>query len=195
MIDLRMFCVCRNHKCPFLLHHVLPGVLTRGTRRVILVEHELPTLPEHPNSPLIFSVVRVAQSLVFCVVLYRPLIVLYLLVIALSVVLWFTTSDYLLIYDFWLPFDLRLLITFWFTTSDYLLIYGFWLPFDLRLLITFWFTASDYLLIYGFWLPFDLRLLITFWLTASDYPYSILKLFFQILIDRLVYLNLPDLVQ
>jgi hypothetical protein len=123
-----MFCVCRNHKCPFLLHHVLPGVLTRGTRRVILVEHELPTLPEHPNSPLIFSAVRVAQSLVFCVVLYRPLIVLYLLVIALSVVLWFTTSDYLLIYDFWLPFDLRLLITFWFTTSDYLLIYGFWLP-------------------------------------------------------------------
>ena len=33
------------------------------------VELELPTLPEHPSSALVFSGVRVAPSLVFCVVL------------------------------------------------------------------------------------------------------------------------------
>ena len=32
-----------------------------------LVEHELPTLPEHPSSPPVFSGVRVTRSLVLCV--------------------------------------------------------------------------------------------------------------------------------
>ena len=42
------------------------------TRRVTIVEQELPTLPEHP----IFSGVRIAKYLVFCVVFCRSLFVL-----------------------------------------------------------------------------------------------------------------------
>ena len=41
--------------------------VTRLTRRVSLVEQELPTLPEHPSSPSVFSGVRVTRSLVVCV--------------------------------------------------------------------------------------------------------------------------------
>jgi hypothetical protein len=52
---------------------------------VPLVEQELFTLLKHPNSPPIFvSGVNVSQSLVFCVVFYRLLFVL-LLIIVLSV--------------------------------------------------------------------------------------------------------------
>ena len=39
-------------------------VVTRLTRRVPLVEQELPTRPEHPISPPVFSGVRVTRSLV-----------------------------------------------------------------------------------------------------------------------------------
>jgi hypothetical protein len=38
--------------------------VTRLTRRIQLVEQELPTLPEHMSSPLVFSGVRVIRSLV-----------------------------------------------------------------------------------------------------------------------------------
>jgi len=44
------------------------GCVTTVTRWVPLVEQELPTIPEHLSSSLVFSEVRVAQSLVFCVV-------------------------------------------------------------------------------------------------------------------------------
>jgi hypothetical protein len=37
--------------------------ITRLTRRMSLVEQELPTLPEHLSSPPIFSGVRVTRSL------------------------------------------------------------------------------------------------------------------------------------
>jgi hypothetical protein len=37
------------------------------------MEQELPTLPEHLSSPLVFSGVHVASSLVFCVVFCRSL--------------------------------------------------------------------------------------------------------------------------
>jgi len=53
---------------------------------------ELLTLPEHPISTTVFSVVRVAQSVVFCVMFCRSFFVL--LAIVLSVLLRFTTSDY-----------------------------------------------------------------------------------------------------
>jgi len=43
------------------------GFVTRLIRRVPLVEQELPTLPEHLNSPPVFSGVHVARSLVLCV--------------------------------------------------------------------------------------------------------------------------------
>ena len=47
------------------------------------IEQELHTLPEHTSSPMCFDGVRVAQSLVFCVVFCGSLLVL--LVIVLSV--------------------------------------------------------------------------------------------------------------
>ena len=135
-----------------------------------LVKQKLITLPEHLSSPPFFLWCSCCylKSLVFCVVFCKSLFVLYLLTIVLSV-LWFTDSDYSLIYWFWLPFDLLILITLWFTDSDYSLIYWFWLLFDLLILITLWFTDSDYSLIYWFWLLFDLLILITLWFTDSDY--------------------------
>ena len=48
---------------------LFPGfVITYATRRVPHVEQDLLTLPEHTISPLVFSGVRVAYSLVFYVV-------------------------------------------------------------------------------------------------------------------------------
>jgi hypothetical protein len=46
------------------------------------------------SSPSVFSEVRFAQSLVFCVVFYISLFVIFHLVIVLSVLLWLTGSDY-----------------------------------------------------------------------------------------------------
>ena len=43
------------------------GFVTRLTRRMPLVEQELPTLPEDLSSPPVFSGVRVTRSLVLCV--------------------------------------------------------------------------------------------------------------------------------
>ena len=44
----------------------ITGFVTRLTRRVPLVEQELPTLLEHLSSPTILHVVRVTGSLVLC---------------------------------------------------------------------------------------------------------------------------------
>jgi len=49
------------------MYYVLIRFVTRLTRWVPLVEQELLTLPEHPSSPPVFSVVRVARSLAWCV--------------------------------------------------------------------------------------------------------------------------------
>jgi hypothetical protein len=46
------------------------------TRRVPLVEQELPTLPEHRVHRRFISGVCVVRSLVFCVVVYRSLFVI-----------------------------------------------------------------------------------------------------------------------
>jgi len=48
----------------FMTYH---RIVTRLIRRVPVVEQELPTLPEHLSSPLVFSGVRVTRSLVLCV--------------------------------------------------------------------------------------------------------------------------------
>jgi hypothetical protein len=45
----------------------ITGTVTRLTRQVPIVEQEIPTLPEHPSTPLVFSGVRVTRSLVLCV--------------------------------------------------------------------------------------------------------------------------------
>ena len=59
------------------------------------MEEELITLPEHLSSPLVFSGVHVAWSLVFCVMFCRLLFVLLLLSIVLSVHFLFIISHYL----------------------------------------------------------------------------------------------------
>ena len=51
-------------------------LVTRVTPRLSHVEQELPTLPEHLGSPPVFSGVRVARSLVLCVIFCRLLFVL-----------------------------------------------------------------------------------------------------------------------
>jgi hypothetical protein len=51
----------------FLHSWLITGFVTRLTRRVSLVEQELLTLPEHMNSTLVFSGVRVTRSLALCV--------------------------------------------------------------------------------------------------------------------------------
>ena len=90
------------------------------------------------RSMFVLSEVCLAQSLFFCVVFCKSLFVI--LQFVLLSILWFTASDYSivypLIYSFWLlhclSFDLQLLITplsiLWFTASDYS--FGFFnLPF------------------------------------------------------------------
>ena len=90
----RIRSVCRNH-CPVFPHSwLINGVVTTVTWRMSHVEQEQLTLLEHLSSPPVFSGIRVAQSLVFCVMFCRQFFVLFHLAIALSVVLRFTASDY-----------------------------------------------------------------------------------------------------
>ena len=129
------------------------------------------------------------------------LLIRYILSIVMSVLLWFTGSDYSL-GIFWplqcmSSFDLRVLITHLVSFDHFIvcppLIYGFWLL--IRYLLTIvisvllWFTASDYS--FGIFWPlyclssFDLRfwLLIRYlltivmsvllWFTTSDYSLGI----------------------
>jgi hypothetical protein len=58
------------------------------------VEQEQVTIPEHLSSLHVFCGIRVARSLVFCVMFRRSLFVLFLLYIVLSVLVRFTASDY-----------------------------------------------------------------------------------------------------
>ena len=58
------------------------------------VEEELPTLPEHLTSSLVFSRVRVARSLIFCVMFCRSLFVIFLFSHCIICTL---------IYGLWLP--------------------------------------------------------------------------------------------
>jgi hypothetical protein len=63
---------------------------TRLTRRVPLVEQELPTHPRHLSSPPVLSGVRVTRSLVFCVMFCRSLFVfLYFFFWPLCYLFWF----------------------------------------------------------------------------------------------------------
>ena len=78
------------------------------------MEQELLTLPEHLNSPPVFSGVRVTRSLVLYAVFCRLLFVLFLLAIVLSV-LPFTDSDYYIgIKLFFFVYILLLFIFFFF---------------------------------------------------------------------------------
>ena len=122
----------------------------------------------------------------------------YLLTIVLSVLLWFTTSDYLICF-FWplcclFFFDLWLLmislVSFDHCIVCSSVIYSFWLSdwylLTIVLSVLLWFTASDYLIevsfdhcivcssvIYSFWLShwyvLTIVLSVLLWFTASDY--------------------------
>ena len=59
-----------------------------------LVEQELFTLPEHLNSPPVFSGVRVTRSIVLCVCFVDRCLPNFFLAIVLSVLLRKTDSDY-----------------------------------------------------------------------------------------------------
>ena len=54
---------------------LITGLVTKVTRRVSLVEHDLLTIPEHPSSPRDFSGIHFAQFFVFCIALCRSLFV------------------------------------------------------------------------------------------------------------------------
>jgi hypothetical protein len=56
-----------NTSLSFLHSWFITGFVTRLTRRMPLVEQDLPTLPENLRSPPVFSGVRVTRSLVLCV--------------------------------------------------------------------------------------------------------------------------------
>ena len=111
------------------------------------------------GSPQVFSGVHVARSLVFC-----PF-VLFLLAIVLSVLLWFTDSDYL--------FGILAIVwsVLWFTDSDY--------PFGILaivLSVLLWFTDSDY--------PFGILaivLSVLLWFTDFDYLFGILAIVWSVL--------------
>jgi len=68
------FIVIIIQSCPHL--RLITRFVTMVTRRVTHVEQELVTVPEHLSSPSIFSWVRAAHSLVFCIMMWRSLIVL-----------------------------------------------------------------------------------------------------------------------
>ena len=71
----RICSTCRKHSWSFPHSWLITGFVTGATPQVPLVYQELLTLPEHLCSPLVFSGVHVAQSLVFCVVFCRSLFV------------------------------------------------------------------------------------------------------------------------
>jgi hypothetical protein len=88
--------ICRNHNpvlSSFMTYHRVCSNLTRVTRRVPYVEQELLTHQEYLSSPPVISGVRVARSLVFCVMFCRSFF---------CPVLTTVLSDFS-IYEIWLP--------------------------------------------------------------------------------------------
>ena len=90
-------CMWSRNCLPFRNTWVHLWFVARVTRWVPHVEQELPTLPGYLSSSPIFRVVRVARSLVLCLVFCRSMFVILFLVIVLTV-LRITVSDY--------PFDI-----------------------------------------------------------------------------------------
>ena len=94
----RICSTCRKH---FPVLSSFTRSITRLTRRVPLVEQELLTLPEHLNSPPVFSGFRVTRSLALCVCFVDRCLSLY----TFSFGHCFVCSS--LIYRLWLPpFDI-----------------------------------------------------------------------------------------
>jgi hypothetical protein len=144
---------------------------------------------------LVFSGVRVARSLVFCVVFCTSLFVIFLLGIVLSVLLQCTASDYpfgiLWTLHCLFFFDVQLLITPLVSCGHCILwpssMYSFWLPLWYLVAIVLSVlrcTASDY--------PFGYLVAIVFSVlrcTASDYPFGYLV---AIMLSVLLRCTAPD---
>ena len=105
---------------------IIIGFVTRVARRVPLVVHELPTFPENMGSSPVFSGIRVARSLVFCVVIWWSLFVL------LSFYFWALCSRFL---------NLRILITTLFS-SNYTYNYSWWYSMFIHILDLYFRQAS-----------------------------------------------------
>jgi hypothetical protein len=171
-----------------------------------LVEHlsSPPFLVGHLSSHLVFSGVRVTRSLVWCVCFVDRCLSFCPFSFGHCVVC------FSLIYGFWLPFwyilAIVLSVLLWYTDSDYpcgiLWPLCFLFFFDIRILITPVVSFGNCVvcssLIYGFWLPLWYPLAIVFsvllWYTDSDYPcgifWQLCCMFFfdrRILITLLVY--------
>jgi hypothetical protein len=87
---------------------LITGFVTRLTRRVSVVEQELLTLPEHLNSPPVFSGIRVTRSLVLYVCFVDRCLSFYLFSFGHCVA---CSSS---IYGFWLTlWYLQILLTRW----------------------------------------------------------------------------------
>ena len=130
---------------------------------LLLVEQELPNLPEHLISSPVFSGVRVTRSLVLCVCFVDRCLAFYtfILAIVLSVLLRYTDSDY--------PFGILWPLCFQFF-------------FDIRILIIPLVSCGHCVVnsssIYRFWLPLwylvAIVLSVLLRYTDSDYPFGIL---------------------
>ena len=132
-----------------------PGI----TRRVPLVEQELPTLPEHLSLPPVFSGVRVTRSLV----LYACFVVrcLYFCPFSFDHCVVCSSS----IYGFWLPlwYLLAIVLFVLLRYTDYDCPFDIFWPlcclffFDIRILIAPLISSGHCVVcsssIYGFWLP------------------------------------------
>ena len=75
IVDVLVYKCLQNSSVLVILGTIssFTGFVTRKTRRVSLVEQELHIRPEYLSSPPVFSVVRIARSLVFCAMFCRSL--------------------------------------------------------------------------------------------------------------------------
>jgi hypothetical protein len=138
--------------------NVITTFVTRLTRRVSLVEQELPTLSKHLSSPPVFSGVRVSQSLV----LYECFIDCCLSFCTLSFGhCVFCSSS---IYGFWLPlWYLQTLLVIWSPCSICRFTYHVYHCFAVLKKKTILFTYLYlFVFIYVYWCPISFLLQIMF---------------------------------
>jgi hypothetical protein len=124
--DNRYFPILVSITWSFPHSWLITGFVTRVARRVPLVVHELLTFPENIGSSPVFSGIRVARSLVFCVVIWWSLFVL------LSFYFWALCFRSL---------DLRILITPLFS-SNYTYNYSWWYSMYIHILDLYFRQAS-----------------------------------------------------
>ena len=132
---IQNICITNDNRCfPILVSitwsfphsWLITGFVTRVARRVPLVVHELLTFPENMGSSPVFSGIRVARSLVFCVVIWWSLFVL------LSFYFWALCLR---------SIDLRIMIITLFS-STYAYYYSWWYSMYIHILDLYFRQAS-----------------------------------------------------